>query len=117
LHEGQSNRAQDEDINQIARKNLRDLFNSHDADEIGKKVREFKLTWGDVTQNIITELTKNQNLVNKIRNLNSQRNQINNLLEGIRQKATPICRAIKDQQYDTRVDCCPTYWTLMKRFV
>jgi hypothetical protein len=57
-----------------------------------------------------------RDIVNKIKTMDSQRRCINNLLKGISEKATPISTAIKDLQYDSRVDCCPT-WTMLKRFV
>jgi hypothetical protein len=35
----------------------------------------------------------------------------------IRNKACNVRMSIRDKSHETRTDCCPTYWSLIKRFI
>jgi hypothetical protein len=66
----------------------------------------------DRTHNTIISLIRNEEV-----SVKDIQNEINQELEKIRKQSKPISKAIMDEVYDTHVDCCPTYWTLLKRFV
>ncbi|MGH9985934.1 MAG: hypothetical protein ACRD8W_18490, partial [Nitrososphaeraceae archaeon] len=71
----------------------------------------------DSTHKTIIDLIRNENIIELIWTTKSLVSGLEQIMTEINQQAIPISRAIDDEYYGTRVDCCPTYWTLLKRFV
>lgn len=74
-------------------------------------------TLHDLTRNTIINLVRNEHIIERVATVREIQNEIDELLQRIRLQANPISQAISDDHYDIRVDCCPTYWTLLKRFL
>jgi hypothetical protein len=71
----------------------------------------------DSTHNTIIDLIRDESIIELIWTAKNLVIGLEQIMIEINQQAIPISRAIDDEYYDTRVDCCPTYWTLLKRFV
>lgn len=110
------------DINRLVRRILtRDIYTAP-VHEMYDKARKYDASLKaeglqETTRCTILDLVKNENIIELIWASKNLVTGLEAITMEINQQAIPISRAIDDEYYDTRVDCCPTYWTLLKRFV
>ena len=103
----------------LTRRILREIY---EAPDTSKSANEYKVNLGAEsldrkTLDIISELIRNYEILEKLEKIKALQNDLDDKIRSIKDKALPISVAIYNGDYGTRVGCCPTYWTLVKRFV
>ena len=106
-------------INAITRRNLRtDIYH---AEDVRTRALQFNASMGattmsDLARDTIIQLVRNEHIIEQIETVKQIEVDINQILNQIQQEAEPVSKAISEDYYNTRTDCCPTYWTLLSRF-
>jgi hypothetical protein len=65
----------------------------------------------------IINVIRDDEIIKKMAHLKALQNVLSTTFISIRNIAAPICNSITEDSYETRADCCPTYWSLIKRFI
>jgi hypothetical protein len=112
-----------QDISDVKRLTCQNLRNDiYCAEDVRQRAHIFDASMGaeglsDTTHSTIISLIRNEHIIEQIASVSDIENEIIQTLGPIREQSKPISQAIIDEHFGTRVDCCPTYWTLLKRFV
>lgn len=66
---------------------------------------------------LINTVTKNQEILGFLEDAKDYTNELNQILNLVSGSTRPISILIRAKYYNIRADCCPTYWSLLGRFI
>jgi hypothetical protein len=68
-------------------------------------------------KNVIKTIITNHEILDLLSGSRTADEKLMNLSNIIKTKSASIVTAIESKDYDVDADCCPTYWSLIKRFI
>ena len=68
-------------------------------------------------KNVIKTIVTNHEILNLLSESKIAEKGLTDLSKIINDKSSSIVTAIESKDYDVDADCCPTYWSLIKRFI
>ena len=98
------------------------LLEAYRAENIDKFSEIFDPNLGatgftDEEKEVIKAVLKDSEVIEMVAELKKKSSELSSIVNDIGIKTSSIVIAIDSKDYDTDAECCPTYWSIIKRFL